>query len=62
MWKAMETKAGKIRVGKAEGEREERGKGKEMREERMEKEGKGKTQKKENNESEEDNRRMKNLR
>ena len=57
----METKAEEIRVGKTEGRRKERGRGKETRGERVEKKGKGKTKKRKNNESEEDSRRMGNL-
>jgi len=52
VWKAMETKAGEIRVEKAEGKREE------TRKEGIEEEKKKKTKKGKNNRSEEDGRRM----
>ena len=62
MWKAIEIKAGEIRLGKTEGKRKERGRGKETREERTKREGKGKIKKRKNNGSKEDSRRMGNLR
>ena len=62
MWKAMDTKAGKIRVAKTKVRRKEREKRKEMRREETEEGGKKKkeekTKKEENNGSEEDNKGM----
>ena len=61
IWKAIETKAGKIRVEKTKERRKERGRGKKTREERVEKKEKEKSKKRKNNEGEEGSRRMGNL-